>query len=541
MQRYSLIAIAVLAFVHLGIQLTLLSKGVEFVVANLTIDDTYYYLQTAWNTARAGTVSFDGIHSTNGVQLLWFWIVAAIAVFVKTKTAFLCAVLIACFILNVLCYFAIWRIGTVLHSAWLSLLIALFWSVEVFSGTYFIGVENSLHALVIWCVIWQLAAVAAADEVKARRHFYILTVLLIANVWTRLDAALFSLFIFVFSMALLRVKSGSAEAFSARYGKAAALCIVAAIAGMAGMFLAYRMMGGSMLPVSALIKLTSQRETGSLLERMHENYTFSIPHILAAPLRTDTMRAAIGGGSLVAAFGFGGFSSSGLSGDRGAARIVLLGLLIPFAAYAALVVALKIWNADYFVWYRSPLYIFWIFTFAFALTTFFDGIAEILARPLAALKGWRSSEGAIAGRIGVILMLAISAATLSHCGIGFSKRMKSSTLNTACGVYYDTARWMDENLPDTAVCAAWNAGVVGYFSERRVINLDGLVNGIDYYKTVLRGDTELEMYLRQNNVEYIADYIDYESILPSLALQRLYASPPDKWGRVVMKVSEIER
>jgi hypothetical protein len=60
------------AVVQFGLQLSLLARGVEYVASSLTIDDTYYYLQTAWNTKRLGFVTFDGLHDTNGVQLLWF-------------------------------------------------------------------------------------------------------------------------------------------------------------------------------------------------------------------------------------------------------------------------------------------------------------------------------------------------------------------------------------------------------------------------------------------------------------------------------------
>lgn len=35
-------------------------------------DDAFYYYNTAWNAARTGFSSFDGIHPTNGYQPLWF-------------------------------------------------------------------------------------------------------------------------------------------------------------------------------------------------------------------------------------------------------------------------------------------------------------------------------------------------------------------------------------------------------------------------------------------------------------------------------------
>jgi hypothetical protein len=79
-------------------------------------------------------------------------------------------------------------------------------------------------------------------------------------------------------------------------------------------------------------------------------------------------------------------------------------------------------------------------------------------------------------------------------------------------VRYDAAVWISENsLPDT-IYASWNAGQLGFFSNRTFINLDGVINNIYYYKRVLRGSVPLIDYLADNNVDYIVDYDTYGSI-----------------------------
>ena len=45
---------------------------------------------------------------------------------------------------------------------------------------------------------------------------------------------------------------------------------------------------------------------------------------------------------------------------------------------------------------------------------------------------------------------------------------------------------------------------LGYFSERVVINLDGLVNSTDYFESVLAGD-EWESYLIEERIDRLAD------------------------------------
>ena len=73
--KQAAIIIVILAVVQFIVQLSLLTKGMEYAAASLIIDDTYYYLQTAWNAKVLGFVTFDGLHTTNGVQLLWFAII----------------------------------------------------------------------------------------------------------------------------------------------------------------------------------------------------------------------------------------------------------------------------------------------------------------------------------------------------------------------------------------------------------------------------------------------------------------------------------
>src|SRR5688500_14325240 len=112
--RQATFMVLLLALVQLALQMSLLARGVEYAAVSLAIDDTYYYLQTAWNTKLLGFVTFDGLHSTNGVQLLWFCIILLLALLAKTKTLLLLATLAVTFLLNGLCYLIILKIGALL-------------------------------------------------------------------------------------------------------------------------------------------------------------------------------------------------------------------------------------------------------------------------------------------------------------------------------------------------------------------------------------------------------------------------------------------
>lgn len=65
------------------------------------------------------------------------------------------------------------------------------------------------------------------------------------------------------------------------------------------------------------------------------------------------------------------------------------------------------------------------------------------------------------------------------------------------------SKWMKQNLPKTAIIGSWNSGIFGYFSERKVINLDGLINNdiLKYLKS-----NSLYNYMKKRKINYIIDY-----------------------------------
>jgi len=64
--------------------------------------------------------------------------------------------------------------------------------------------------------------------------------------------------------------------------------------------------------------------------------------------------------------------------------------------------------------------------------------------------------------------------------------------------------WLRHNLPAGERAASWDAGVIGYFSHRPVVNLDGVVNSKAWYDAVGRGTTAA--FLRDRNVSWVANH-----------------------------------
>ena len=66
----------------------------------------------------------------------------------------------------------------------------------------------------------------------------------------------------------------------------------------------------------------------------------------------------------------------------------------------------------------------------------------------------------------------------------------------------ETAYWLDANTPKDARIGAPNAGILGYYSNRTVVNLDGVVNA-DALDAIQAGRPG--QYVRDTRIEYLVD------------------------------------
>jgi hypothetical protein len=66
---------------------------------------------------------------------------------------------------------------------------------------------------------------------------------------------------------------------------------------------------------------------------------------------------------------------------------------------------------------------------------------------------------------------------------------------------YRAAVWVRNNLPQDARLALKDAGLFGLLSERSVVNLDGLVNNLEYQEYLRR--SQLNDYFRQKGIQYL--------------------------------------
>jgi 4-amino-4-deoxy-L-arabinose transferase-like glycosyltransferase len=94
---------------------------------------------------------------------------------------------------------------------------------------------------------------------------------------------------------------------------------------------------------------------------------------------------------------------------------------------------------------------------------------------------------------------------------------------------YYLAQWFNQNTEPEAVIGAWNSGVIGYFTERKVVNLDGVVNNSIYDYKLARQATnvfDLMDYFNSRHISYLTDYEHFYIEAPQeIGLQLVYESP----------------
>lgn len=478
--------LGLLALGQFGAQLAYLGQGLERTIVTCSIDDTYYYLQTAWNLVHQGWVTFDGLHPTSGVQLLWFGVVTALAALVPSKTALALAVLAVCALLNAAVYLFIGRVGRTLGCPGFTVALAGLWSLQHFgTKVYISGMESSLHALAVWWVVSE--AVGFLDAVRQGRSpgFVGLTAALVVNAWTRYDSGLLSAVVYAVCLGMLLSRVGSLRAFLRNHGRSLAWSAAAAAAALGLELAVYHRLDGTLAPVSGLVKAAGGDTSGPFSGDMLWLLKASLS--VAALFGTPTV--AVG---LAAALLLPRWQPLAVAVVRpvwialAVAWVLTQGLL----AGTGVLTAARGWT---YAWYNAPWVVLWILSVAL--------VAEAAGSRL--VRWWR-----LPSHPATVALTIIGAVTLAASVDAFYHRY-TQPLDTDHHYLrvHRAARWMDANLPADAVCAAWNAGQLGYYGGRPVVNLDGLVNSSAYFEDVMGRPGSLEGYLRGAGVGFVVDNV----------------------------------
>lgn len=470
----------------------LLGQDVDFVVRHVTIDDTYYYLNTAWNTRQLGWVTFDGVNPTNGVQFLWFWLLWLASYLFESKATYLHGALWLAAAFGATATLVAWRLGALLAGWMGGALLAGFVAHGAADVTHLRGLENTVHLFVFLLAADQFLRLRhdlRARPAVAPRRFVVLCALLSLNAWARLDAGAASAALALHAAwSLLRAPGVPPDR---RVRATTAGLALAAVAGAIQLFGFWRM-GGSLVPVSGLWKTatTSAADLPALLWHWWGRpLAWTSPVADAAPEDlVSALAAALTALALVAPW----LGRTKRSPERQAllvgVAVVALALLVHAVCMAAMVDAVALRRGT---WYQAP---------HLAL------MATLSVLPFALLRG---AAGAmprwVPAALGVATVLTL-AWLLRAADANARKYVATRSGRTNFhGARLEVARWIDANLAPDARIGSFNSGELGYFSGRPTTNLDGLINSFAYRAYRLAGGTVAE-YLRTEGIDYFVDY-----------------------------------
>lgn len=504
--KYSHVIIIIFMIVQFSAHLIFLSRGTEYITTYLTIDDTYYYLETAWNHHILGYPSFDGIHSINGFHFLWYIILLGTSYIIPVKHDLLPVAIALCALLNTLSYIFIIKIGVKQKSTIFSIILASLWfltNITPFQNTD--GMEYSLHLFISWWVLYEVFyffyGLNRSEQVNVIR----LSIALILFAYSRIDSGLISAVIFILCTLDLIYRSGGLKSYLQKYNKQVSLSILIIISAIIIYFSLYYYWGQTIFPLTGLIKSSGfalHNYPSSMFDKISEIYRLSLPRL--------NLLFYIGPGLVFLMVFFTFFKQKYLAQiDSNALLRTHTVLFFGAVSYLAF-----LWLSPHIIpryWYFAPVKIMWIFM----IGSFIYLLISILFNKNLKVLAW-------------IILLGVTLACLTR-GIQYYIRSSTSPPSTTTQDLYRTrynlALWISENIPD-GVLASYNAGQLGYFSNHSVINLDGLVNDKIYFERILKGNDSLSNYLRKNNVKYLIDYDDYTIDNFTNRLPAIYTSPP---------------
>lgn len=438
-----------------------LSAGTPRLLATMP-DDAAYFFQIAARASAGEGLTFDGINPTNGFQPLWLAVlVLAHAICRGAPEAMLRVFL--------LLQIALLTTAAVLTNGLVSRFFSrpvAFLTTVVFVFAVFVPAVNGMESALLVTTLAVAAAYAGRRSglgLDGLRPHFVLGVLLGTVVLARLDA------VFVPAVAACGYVARIVAGRDTRRDDARRLaCMAGGVALVVGPYLAFNLASfGAAMPISGTLKSSfpAISFSGSLPSELDRRARVAL--VLAAAylvwfaVRSRELRKDPSGRlpyqRLVAV----------------AAGAVLLHFLhtILFMEWAV------------FYWHFIP--------YALVATAIASEPLQLALRVTpAALR-----VGACVSLVGAVLVLESLRVirTLDH------------PLDRSWSVAaYDAARWARRSTPEGAVFAMSDCGNFGYYSSRRTINLDGLVNSFDYQR-VLR-DRDLGAYLARCGAGYIAHH-----------------------------------
>jgi len=425
-------------------------------IISLVSDDAFYYFNVARLAGSLPAPSFDGLTITTGFHPLFGAITTALSAWTPiVDMPYVRAVLVLNGLLNLLATLGIYKTCSHICNPHIGRIGALLFVFNPFIALLpLTGMEASLSMA---CIAWFLACWVRLDYGNLSKAIVISACLIAALcVYARIDN-------WIIVMAACGAILVGPERRTQRFGISMAIGSAATFALLSWMLLCYQW-SGEWLQGSALMKSWFREiETAELSLIGHSIFSFElasnylIKGIVKVPALLIFTIYLIYSGRL--AFRW---SNS---------------LLMWLGAPIALAIAYGIKLPHVQTWYFASILVLWTV------------LAGIMASRLIAVSKLKRN-------MFWVLILVVFA------GVFTTKLVRGRNIGQRDMLH--AAKTVSETVSPDARIGSWNAGIYGYFSERQVINLDGLINN-EIYRAVEDGALNWP-YWEKRKITHLLDY-----------------------------------
>jgi len=499
------------------------SLPVPILLQGIISDDSFYYFKIAHNVVRGRGFTFDTISPTNGFQPLWQFLL--IPIFYLFRAPLLLPVRVTLYLQVVLLGSSALLMLRLLRSVWMDSLAAFTASIVwiTFPSIFaciISGLEGGLYAVLLIYTTWYYAEkFRVASQPASFPQKAILGLLLGLTFLARTEAGFFALIVLV-DLTVLQIHQRGIRSLIG-------LSPTVLFSGLLALpYLAWNLsVYGHPVPISGRVKafLSAQQRsalaeqgTVPLVSRLLQDWKSTDPIY-------EGVEIAVKGVRLL-------FHRLGLASGMGPVLLVLaiLGIIVwfvrrplgqrlprlwpftPLIGFAA--VTCVYYNVYLFghqrYWYFIPQMILSCMLIALFLESLWERV-QTLQLPFLRLST-------------SILVCLLSLAAFA--GWLIRLQVTPSFSGQTYPYEYDVAQWLSRNTAADARIGVWNAGTVGYFSERAVINLDGLVNSPAYFQHIQ--DRTVVSFLQGKGVDWVADYFYGDPFVKSIITRY---DDPDRW------------
>jgi hypothetical protein len=480
---------------YIGFCVVMLRRPLSWLLAVMP-DDVFYYLHVARNLSHHGVSTFDGETLTNGYHPGWMLLMTVLARFIAGRMELLHACLITSFVLHALASLGIVRVLRPFTGNFWGWIGGAFWLLNPLPLRVALqGMEGTLYvlAIVLVMIVFQ---VRIAPHLRQNACTVPAGALMLFGFslsfafWARTEGVLLAAISLLYlAIAIARSTSSTRLRSIARMGLLSGGTFVL---GVAPWFLFSLLATGSLGQKSGAMKMLWAKsdydalaawERLLVLTEFLRAWWFSVAPTV---LFNQTYSVVALGAAIVlfvlVALGVRTLHKAEDSdrSDDTALWCRMAAWLLPMLLISGSVYGLLF--ADHRAWYwGQPGLIFFIL--------FYGGAALCLRR-----AQWAQSSGAtIAVGFGV-LAYAFLLCFLFSRDVPAVYRLQPGA--------YESVAWLEKRVPPSARIGVFNAGVPAYFSNLKIINLDGLMNNAvaDRWRAHRFGE-----YLREARIDYIAD------------------------------------